>query len=104
MSSDAVIHAEGLGKRYRLGAQVDARVTLREQINGMALAPFRRLQLVDEDLTAVRAQQGPGHVEHGDAGLGAALQGAVMGMAVQDQVCAQGIDRLCQPGRAEEGE
>jgi len=46
MSSDAVIHAEGLGKRYRLGAQVDARVTLREQINGMALAPFRRLQSV----------------------------------------------------------
>ncbi len=46
MSSDAAIHAEGLGKCYRLGARVAARVTLREQINDLALSPYRRLRSV----------------------------------------------------------
>ena len=46
MSCDAAIHAEGLGKRYRLGARVAARLTLREQINNLALSPYRRLQSV----------------------------------------------------------
>ena len=46
MSCDAAIHAEGLGKRYRLGARVGARLTLREQINKLALSPYRRLQSV----------------------------------------------------------
>ena len=46
MSCDAAIHTEGLGKRYRLGARVASRVTLREQINDLALSPYRRLRSV----------------------------------------------------------
>jgi ABC-type polysaccharide/polyol phosphate transport system ATPase subunit len=46
MSSDAVIQVEGLGKRYRLGARLEPRTTLREQINRLAQAPYRRLQAV----------------------------------------------------------
>ena len=46
MSSDAVIHAEHLGKRYRLGVRAAARATLRETLNSMALSPYRRLKSV----------------------------------------------------------
>ena len=46
MSSDAAIQAEGLGKLYQLGARIEPRLTLREQINRLALSPFHRLQAV----------------------------------------------------------
>jgi ABC-type polysaccharide/polyol phosphate transport system ATPase subunit len=46
MLSDVAIQAEGLGKLYRLGAQLEPRVTLREQVNRAILSPYRRLQAV----------------------------------------------------------
>ena len=46
MSSDIAIRAEGLGKRYYLGARVEPRVTLRECISRAALAPYRRMRAV----------------------------------------------------------
>ncbi len=46
MSSDAAIHAEGLGKLYQLGTPFETRLTLREQINRLAVAPYRRMQAV----------------------------------------------------------
>jgi len=39
--SDIAIKVEGLGKRYRIGAQQQANRTLREKVNETALAPFR---------------------------------------------------------------
>src|SRR5882724_10321411 len=39
--SDVAIKIEGLGKRYRIGAQQQAYRTLREKLNETALAPFR---------------------------------------------------------------
>jgi lipopolysaccharide transport system ATP-binding protein len=39
--SDIAIKVEGLGKRYRIGAQQQAYRTLREKLNETALAPFR---------------------------------------------------------------
>ena len=46
MSSDVAIRAERLGKLYRLGTKFEPRLTLREQINRLALSPFYRLQSV----------------------------------------------------------
>jgi lipopolysaccharide transport system ATP-binding protein len=46
MSSDVAIQAEGLGKLYRLGIRSEPRLTLREQINRLALSPYHRLQAV----------------------------------------------------------
>ena len=45
MSSDA-IRAEGLGKLYRLGTACESRLTLREQLNHLALSPYHRLRAV----------------------------------------------------------
>jgi len=39
--SDIAIKVEGLGKRYRIGANQEAYRTLREKLNDTALAPFR---------------------------------------------------------------
>lgn len=39
--SDMAIKVEGLGKRYRIGANQEAYRTLREKLNETALAPFR---------------------------------------------------------------
>jgi lipopolysaccharide transport system ATP-binding protein len=39
--SDVAIKVEGLGKRYRIGANQEAYRTLREKLNNTALAPFR---------------------------------------------------------------
>jgi lipopolysaccharide transport system ATP-binding protein len=46
MSSDAAILVEGLGKLYRLGARFEPRLTLREQVNRLAVVPYRRLRAV----------------------------------------------------------
>jgi lipopolysaccharide transport system ATP-binding protein len=46
MSSDTAIRARGLGKQYELGAKCERRLTLREQINRLAVSPYRRLQAV----------------------------------------------------------
>ena len=46
MSSDTAIQAEALGKLYQLGAQIEPRITLRENINRAILSPYRRMQAV----------------------------------------------------------
>ncbi len=46
MSSDTAIQAESLGKLYELGTKFEPRLTLREQVNRLALAPYHRLQAV----------------------------------------------------------
>ncbi len=40
--SDVVIRVEGLGKQYQLGARQAAYPTLRDQVAGLLLSPFRR--------------------------------------------------------------
>ena len=45
-SSNAAIHAEGLGKLFRLGTRFEPRLTLREHISRLALSPYYRLQAV----------------------------------------------------------
>src|SRR5437899_2206120 len=42
MSSDTIIRAEGLGKRYRLGARKAQYETFRDKLAEMVRAPFRR--------------------------------------------------------------
>jgi lipopolysaccharide transport system ATP-binding protein len=42
--SDVAIRVEGLGKRYRIGANQQAYRTLREKLNETALAPFRAVR------------------------------------------------------------
>ncbi len=42
--SDIAIKVEGLGKRYRIGANQQAYKTLREKLNDTALTPFRALR------------------------------------------------------------
>jgi lipopolysaccharide transport system ATP-binding protein len=44
--SEIAIKVEGLSKRYRIGAQLQAYKTLREQLNDTALAPFRAAKSV----------------------------------------------------------
>jgi lipopolysaccharide transport system ATP-binding protein len=46
MSSNVAIVAEGLGKVFKLGTRLERRLTLREQINRVALSPYHRLQAV----------------------------------------------------------
>ena len=46
ISSNTAIRAERLGKRFKLGTRFERRLTLREQINRLALSPYRRLQAV----------------------------------------------------------
>ena len=46
MSFNDAIVAEGLGKLFNIGAKLERRLTLREQINRLALSPYHRLQAV----------------------------------------------------------
>jgi lipopolysaccharide transport system ATP-binding protein len=46
MLSDLAISADRLGKLYKLGGRFEPRLTLREQINRLALAPCHRLRAV----------------------------------------------------------
>ena len=46
MSSNAAIVAEGLGKLFKIGTKLERRLTLREQINRLALSPYHRFQAV----------------------------------------------------------
>jgi len=46
MSSSVAVSASALGKVYRLGTRFEPRLTLREQINRLAVAPYHRLKAV----------------------------------------------------------
>ena len=46
MSFDPAIRAERLGKLYQLGTTFEPRLTLREQINRLALSPYHRFRSV----------------------------------------------------------
>ena len=53
---DTAIKVEGLGKRYRIGAQLQAYKTLREKLNETALTPFRAARSI-----LTRNRNGNGH-------------------------------------------
>jgi lipopolysaccharide transport system ATP-binding protein len=58
--SDIAIKVEGLGKRYRIGANQQAYRTLKEKLNHTATAPFRTLK-------ALAGRNGNGHSSNGDS-------------------------------------